>query len=503
MMLALAFSGFVAIVFGLLSFYATDRFGLYAGANLAGGCLALAIAAVLGARRWRGAGSPHARAVLARGLLRILVGLAIAISVERVAQWSGVEFDFTQEGSFDFAPATLQACNDLSSLRATLFYDPLDPRVRRTRVLLATLARQCDLETFEQVIDDELLEVDRFEVASSNTVVLESGNRFETIGRPSEGTIFEGLYRLRSLESGVLTVLRGDGEGDLESDRELGYSGLASALETEGYRLQNVVSPSLIVVPEETTVLLALAPKRRLPDTALDAIRAYLAGGGRLIALLEPGVTSGLESVLAEFGMTSPNGVVIDPMFSTPERDAGELSVISNSYETHPVTRGLNRNRMTFFPRTRAFHLHKPQATDKLVRIVLASHRSWISEDPDVLEGRASARTNGARRQYHSIVAAGRYEREGKQIRIVAFGSSQFASNRHLRTLFNLDVILNAVHWAAAREPEITIRPKIRSTVQFPLPIASTLGTLYGVGLLVPEILLVAGGVVWLRRRHS
>ena len=70
MMLALAFSGFVAIVFGLLSFYATDRFGLYAGANLAGGCLALAIAAALGARRWRGAGSPHARAVLARGYIR-------------------------------------------------------------------------------------------------------------------------------------------------------------------------------------------------------------------------------------------------------------------------------------------------------------------------------------------------------------------------------------------------------------------------------------------------
>jgi len=499
-MLALAQSGLVAIVFGLFSFYATDHFGLFAGINLAGGGLALAIAGVLGVRRSRGAGGPHARALLARGVLRIFIGVLVAIAVERVATFSGVEFDFTEEGSFEFAPATLDACNAIPDLRATLFHDPLDPRVRRTRVLLATLARHCDFEMAEVVIDDEILEVDQFEVASSNTVVLESGNRFETVGRPSEGTIYEGLYLLRSLESGVLTVLRGDGEGDLESDRETGYSGLAHALGTEGYELLSVVSPSLTSVPEGTTALLVLSPQRRLPDAALDSIRTYLAGGGRMVALLEPGVTSGIESVLAEYGISSPNGVVIDPMFGTPERDAQGLNVISNSYDAHPVTRGLNRNRMTFFPSTRAFDLHKSQASDKLVRIVLASHESWVSEDPAVIAGRAPAHAIGAQRRYHPIVAAGDYEREGEQIRIVAFGSSQFASNRHLRTLFNLDVILNAVHWVAAREPEITIRPKIRSTIQFPLPIASTLGTLYGVGLLVPEILLIAGGIVWLRR---
>ena len=45
-------------------------------------------------------------------------------------------------------------------------------------------------------------------------------------------------------------------------------------------------------------------------------------------------------------------------------------------------------------------------------------------------------------------------------------------------------------------------RPKIRSTVQFPLPLANTLRTLYGVGLLVPELLLLGGGLVWLRSRN-
>ena len=83
----------------------------------------------------------------------------------------------------------------------------------------------------------------------------------------------------------------------------------------------------------------------------------------------------------------------------------------------------------------------------------------------------------------------------------MASGDSDFASNRYLRVLYNLDLVLNAVHWAVERESEITLRPKIRDTIQFPLPLQNSLRTLYSVGLLLPELLLIAGGIVWLRRR--
>ena len=85
----------------------------------------------------------------------------------------------------------------------------------------------------------------------------------------------------------------------------------------------------------------------------------------------------------------------------------------------------------------------------------------------------------------------------------VAFGDADFASNRWLRTLYNLDLILNAVHWATENEAEVTLRPKVRSTVQFPLPLNDSVQALYGVGLLLPEVLLIAGGIVWLRRRSA
>ena len=55
----------------------------------------------------------------------------------------------------------------------------------------------------------------------------------------------------------------------------------------------------------------------------------------------------------------------------------------------------------------------------------------------------------------------------------------------------------------AQRAPQSQLRPKIRTTVQFPLPVADSLEMLYGVGLVVPEALLIAGCVVWLRQRAA
>ncbi len=89
------------------------------------------------------------------------------------------------------------------------------------------------------------------------------------------------------------------------------------------------------------------------------------------------------------------------------------------------------------------------------------------------------------------------------ETRIFAVGDSDFASNRYLRALYNLDLVMNGVHWALEREAQIALRPKIRDTVQFPLPVQDSLRMLYGVGLLLPELLLIAGGVLWLRQRSA
>jgi ABC-type uncharacterized transport system involved in gliding motility auxiliary subunit len=127
-----------------------------------------------------------------------------------------------------------------------------------------------------------------------------------------------------------------------------------------------------------------------------------------------------------------------------------------------------------------------------------------VTDDLDWL-ARSSGRPENAGQPtgYQTLVAMGEYERDRTRTRIVAFGDAEFASNRWLRTLYNLDLALNAVHWASENEPAVTLRPKIRSTVQFPLPLDDSVQALYGVGLLLPELLLIVGGIIWLRRRNA
>ncbi|HVH19821.1 MAG TPA: GldG family protein [Myxococcota bacterium] len=502
-MSALTWIGCVAILFGLISFYATNHLGAFGIANLALGGVALLLALGLAVRRiGRGAG-PYARSAIARGVAGVAVALALGVACERAAHGSGIRWDWTFERRYELAPQLADLLRELPGLKITLFYDPLDPRIRRTRLLAQELVRASGGQYAEYDIEKVPEEIDVYAVDSSNTLVLELGNDFQVVERPLEGALFEALYRLRAVEAGVIGILRGEGEGDPERETELGFGGLAAALATEGYELRSFVTLSMRDVPEEIDAILAIGPQRPIGERAQAALRRFLARGGALIALLEPGVESGLEDLLAEWGMTTPDELVIDPasgegLESEPE---GVCPLVYN-YETHNATRGLDRNRMTFFCGARPFDLSKPQVDDELTALALSSPKAWRSDDPKRLK-QTSAEPEGVARGYQPIAVSGRYLRDGVETRIFAVGDSDFASNRYLRSLYNLDLVMNGVHWALAREPQIVLRPKVRDTVQFPLPVQDSLQMLYGVGLLLPELLLIAGGVLWLRQRSA
>ena len=70
-------------------------------------------------------------------------------------------------------------------------------------------------------------------------------------------------------------------------------------------------------------------------------------------------------------------------------------------------------------------------------------------------------------------------------------------------SIYNLDLLLNAVAWVTEENTRIVLRPKGFPPDQFPLTPQETLRMFYGVGLLLPELLLIAAGLAWLRRRSG
>jgi ABC-type uncharacterized transport system involved in gliding motility auxiliary subunit len=266
------------------------------------------------------------------------------------------------------------------------------------------------------------------------------------------------------------------------------------------------VSASVREIPEEASAVILLAPARPLRKEAIQALDRYLEAGGRMVVFLEPGRESGIEELLAKWGMRSPDAVLVDPASGPVDGDAPGVNPIAFNYtSSHPAARGLDPSRMTFFRGARSFELRKPQPGDKLTGVVFASPRSWLSPDVSLLGRKQEPeRPSDALEQYHPLAVAGAYPREAGEARIVAFGDSDFASNRHLRTLYNLDLVLNSIHWAVEREPDITLRPKTSiGSMQFPLPLANTLRMFQGLGLLLPELLMITAAIIWLRRRTA
>jgi len=504
-MLQLAYVGLAMVATGLASLYAIEHATSFSLVNLLGGGLALAVAGALALKRLRSASSPDSLRAIRLGASRIALALIAGVGLELAADRSGIGFDWTFDRRFEIADSTIEACEAAGAeLRATLFHTAGDPRVRRTRMLLETLAKNCPVQWDVRSLEHAAPEIDRFAIGSSNTVVFELGPRFETVERPSEGAIYAALRGLRPPEGGVLVALRGEGEGDLGLADGAGYSGLFEALTDEGYRVRDIVTASIREIPENAEAVIVLGPRRTLQPEAIDALRRYLETGGSLVALIEPGTRTGLEELLAEFGLASPNAVVIDPVAGAREARAEGIDPIGSHYETHAISRGLDASRVTFFSGARSFELRKARPDDRIQGIVLAGPQSWLAEDLSLLDRRSGRPDPGdARRDYHPLVVSGRYRRDAGETRIVAFGDSDFCSNRHLRAVYNLDLILNAVAWATRRESEIAIRPKAAPPQHFPLPLANSLQTFYGVGLLVPEILLIAGGLVWLRTKNQ
>lgn len=506
-MSGLALAGWIALAFGAGSYYAVGQAGWFSTANVVLGGLALAFAALRALAGARGAAAPAFRGSLARGLLGVLLTLAAGVALERVASASGWQLDWSFGQRFEASPAVREVLAELGTVDATLYYDTFDPRIRSTRLMLRTLAEGGHLHFRGELrIDEHPADAERFGLRASNTVVLEHGDRFENVEQPGEGTLYEALYRLRGRDAGLLYVARGAGEGDLSRADGAGFSGLGAALRTEGYQLREFVNATADEIPEDASGLLVLAPKRPWRPEALAALDRYLARGGRLVAFLEPGPVTGLEDLLARWGFASPNALVVDPASGALAGEARGTNPLAFGYARHPITRGLDASKLTFFHGARAFQLHKPQPEDRIEGIVFASARSWLSPDLAFAAHPAPPEPPpDARQDYHILVAAGRFERAEDETRIVAFGDAELASNQFVRALYNLDLVLNSVHWTLEQEPAITIRPKatISGGLQFPLPLPNTFTMFQGVGLLLPELLLLAAVFAWARARSA
>jgi ABC-type uncharacterized transport system involved in gliding motility auxiliary subunit len=231
--------------------------------------------------------------------------------------------------------------------------------------------------------------------------------------------------------------------------------------------------------------------------------------------MAEPYAESGLGALLAEYGVTLLDGIVIeaDPrgtLFGDP------VSPVVAQFPAHKITNGLLP---VVFASVKPLELADDTAEGiSLSPLALTSQRSWAKmgaldpsgglqfEEGKDLEGPVAlaavvykAIASGSASGAPGTVQAA--ADEPRSTRLVVLGDADFGSNQYLPQSGNAELLMNSVNWLAEEESLISIRPRSRASEFLNLTGADQTVILLLTVVLMPGVMLLAALATYLRRR--
>lgn len=338
----------------------------------------------------------------------------------------------------------------------------------------------------------------RLNIHPRGEIVVSHNGRFEKLQRIDELHMSNALMRLSTRPDKWIAFLTGHGERSPFSNAVHGLSRFALRLRQRGLRVQPLDLTRTPVIPDNTSVLVIASPRKPLSNDESRIIRRWLARGGNLLWLGDPGSATPGELADSLGIRFLPGTILTPPAPGAPTRNPA--LVIVNRYADHALTRNLQQ--ATIFPFSRAliaFPAHRWQP----VTLLQSSLRSWTETGdlrrPPLRYDPGSSERPGPL----AIAVALERRRDGRSQRVVVTGDSDFISNAWLVNGGNAELGLNMIHWLAHDDRRLAITPVTIDDVS--LALDDGLATLYGIvfPFVIPALLLLAGFLIQRHRRRA
>lgn len=513
--------GLVLLIFGLIG-YALTSGGfarLFIFVNLIGGAFALIgwlasswndIGAMAGQRRTRYG---------ANAALYSIAFILLLVAVNFLATRYNRQFDLTSQKVFSLSPQSTTVVKQLKKpLRLYGFVQAgHSPTAEALYQQYAYASPQVSYELVDPNKHPELAE--RFKVTTLDTTHLQYGGdtgNGSNVTDMSEDAITNGILKLIRSGNGQ-TACFAIGEGEADPDEAIqtgGFNQFQKGLEGENMQIKKVVLVSEPKVPADCSMLVLAGPTRPLVPHELDAINQYLDNGGRMLVLMRPQRPdkaydeTALVKLLAGWGVKVGNNVVVDQVVRLFAGPALGLDPTVNTYPTHAITYGFNKQ--TVFPMVRTVDpVDSPTAGLEVSSLAKTSDTSWAETDLNSLFNKQTAtfqQTTDTKGPVSVAVAVeanlDQLKRGKGKARIVVIGDTDIADNQYIDNFFNRDFLMNSIDWLAGETNSITIRPKSLRASRFNLTIQQFDIVFVLSVLLIPELLLLTGLAVWWERRN-
>jgi ABC-type uncharacterized transport system involved in gliding motility auxiliary subunit len=370
--------------------------------------------------------------------------------------------------------------------------------------------------TFQMVDPDRTPELaERYKVSALGTTHLQYGGDNgdgTNVNEVTEEAMTNAIIRVSKSTKKTVCFLDGHGEADPDdTSGQNGYGTLKTSIEGEGFIVRKLLLATQAAVSDDCTILAIAGPIKPLDPHEVDAIGKYLDSGGRaLVTFRAPRPDNEVDEnalikLVGQWSVDAGNNIVVDQvtrLFSAPTLG---VSPLVQTYGVHPITKDFKER--TIFPMTRSVTpAAKPREGASVTPLAMTSDSSWGETDIDGIFKRQEAKLDPADQRGPIDVAdaieVAHPKAAGKETRIVVVGSTDAGNNQWVSQLFNRDFFVNSVDWLSGEENQISIRPRQLRSSRFRLTADQfTIVFILSV-LLLPELLLIAGIVVWWERRN-
>jgi hypothetical protein len=314
-----------------------------------------------------------------------------------------------------------------------------------------------------------------------------------------EAVVTSALLYVTSADSPRVLFLSGHNE--LSSDL---CSTFTAQLERENYEVRSFELGGTEKLQAGDT-LLVLAPSLDLTAEEFSELEAFLKGGGRFLFVNDPSIdlskTPNFVKLLNEAGLGFKGGVVVESADSTGNYLSGQLYLVPNADTAHEITAPLAGSRLVL---PGACALIAQSAGDYAVSALLTTSSGAFIKATDYAGSMTEPAEGDERGPFTLAAASEQQTANGEGARVVAVGNLYVvADSDYAYSSSNLDFAMNAVKWLSGQKAGIQIRSKSLNADVLKIPDARTLWLLAMlVVALIPAAVLVAGTVMYLRRRR-
>jgi hypothetical protein len=464
----------------------------------------------------------------------LVTGAAIAIVIAaNIALFRhDVHFDVSREGR-NTPPSQLTTVvgNLRAPLSLTYFYNAGDPNALNAKDLIAIAAHGHPLFAFRAIdLDKEPGLARDLGVRAYNTAVLQAGGRKVVVENNTDATRL-AYAALRVLKERVETVcfVTGHGESFRPAEAHFHYSHVETlrahdvpgagdvlvaapeqldrlqlALTEIGYEMRGIVVAETSAIPSDCALVADIGPRTAFAPGEADVLVKYLAGGGRLLLLLDPVFPVGPDlqkHLLGAVGLAAEPAIVVDPLnhFRT---DPDKVAV--PYYPPHPIT---ERIALTVFPQARPIHVVAPPQGVSTSILATSSQDSY--RRPPSAAGAVAAANQMAPdaedrgAQVLAVATEGVWPgaTTDKHFRLVLAGTSKFATNEYFPYVSDGELGVSMVRWLAADEATPSVAPQTYQVPEIVLTSRQMRDVFIALEVLLPLSTLLCGVLVWWRRR--